>query len=147
MRRILSGSLVLLAFLLGCSRETPQSSRREAPASTEDWLTAGRRARAQSPHPIDQLDIDHLKELGLRDPVRDLITDLQRHPEVLPFQPPRGASRFGFYDSTQIRVLTGDWVYAYTEDGHVARPVLLKYKVGEGGRIEWKVIAVDRYYE
>ena len=115
----------------------------EVAAPAEDWLTASRRARALSPHLIERPEIDRLRELGLKDPIRDLITDLQRHPEVLPFQPSKLASQFGFYDSTQIRVLTGDWVYAYTEDGHVARPVLLRYRVLGGGRIEWKVIAVD----
>jgi hypothetical protein len=98
--------------------------------------------RAESPHPITQLDMEGLKDLGLKDPIRDLITDLQKHPDVLPFQPPQGSSRFGFYDSTRIRVLTDKWVYAYTDDGHVVRDVLLRYRVQEGGRIYWEVIEV-----
>jgi len=141
--------LVLVTLLAGCSEQRSGSSLSKAPDSTktggyaEDWLATSRRERALSPHPIPQLCLDRLRSLGLKDPIRDIIADLQRHPEVLPFQPPKGGSRFGFYDSTQIRVLTDDWVYAYTEDGHVVRPVLLRYRVQEGGQIEWKVIATD----
>lgn len=95
------------------------------------------------PHPIPRLEVEWLRQLGLRDPIRDLVADLRRHPELLPFQPPPKHSQFGFYDSTRIRVLTNRWVYAYTHDGHGERHVLLRYRVREGGAIDWKVIAFD----
>ena len=149
MKQIRLVILVLVTLFAGCSEQRSGSPVSKAPDSTkaggpaEDWLATTRRERALSPHPIPQSDVDRLRSLRFKNPIRDIIADLQRHPEVLPFQPPKGGSQFGFYDSTQIRILTDDWVYAYTEDGHVARPVLLRYRVQEGGQIEWKVIATD----
>jgi hypothetical protein len=101
------------------------------------------RLKALAPSPIDAIEIDHLRRRGLEDPVRDLVADLRRHPEVIPYPGVLGG-RMGFYDSDRIRVLNDFWVYAPFEDGHVAGDAIFGYRVSPGGRISWRVILPRR---
>ena len=123
------------------STQTPRAASRTLQAGLEAARDSIERSLARSPHSIHPSDLGRLRELGLEDPIQDLVNNLRVHPEILPFQSAPGMSQFGFYDSTRIRILSDRWVYAYTEDGHVSRDVLLKYRVFNGGRIEWKVVA------
>jgi len=85
-----------------------------------------------------------LQKKGLQDPVNDLVSDLQQHPELIPHGGVLGGTMgFGFPD--KIHVLTDRWVLAYFEDGHIAGWMLLEYQVARGGRITWRVI--DSYVE
>ena len=89
-------------------------------------------------------EIEELQKKGLQDPVRDLVSDLQAHPELIEQQGVLGGTMaFGFPE--KIHVLTERYVLAYFEDGHIAGWMLLEYGVARGGRITWRVI--DSYIE
>jgi len=95
-------------------------------------------------HPITDVEIDDLRRRGLKDPIRELVADLQRHPELIPFQAPRGMAQFGFYDTNGIHVLSGGWVWGRVEDGHWGTSVLMEYRVSPGGKIEWKYVRAEQ---
>lgn len=90
-------------------------------------------------HLIDGYEIERLQEAGLTDPIRDLVADLITHPELIPHEAILGG-KMGFYDSSDIHVLSERWILAGFEDGHIAGRALLAFRI-EGGRITWEVVA------
>jgi len=89
-------------------------------------------------------EIEELQKKGLQDPVRDLVSDLQAHSELIEQQGVLGGTMaFGFPE--KIHVLTPKYVLAYFEDGHIAGWMLLEYAVARGGRITWR--RIDSYME
>lgn len=80
-----------------------------------------------------------LRARGLKDPARDLIIDLVRHPDLIPHEGVLGG-KMGFYFPDRIWLLTDRWVLAYFEDGHMAGYLLLRYEVADDGAISWEVI-------
>jgi hypothetical protein len=104
---------------------------------------AARSRRDSRQHLIEDWQIDDLKRAGLQDPVPMLVTDLERHPELIPYPGVLGGM-MGFYDTTAIHVLDEQWVYAYFEDGHISGYGLFRYRVQPGGRIEWQRVAAHR---
>ena len=91
------------------------------------------------PSPIHRLYIDRLRERGLLKPVEDLIADLGRHPEVIPYPGVLGG-RMSFSDPDRMRVLSDSWVYAPFEDGHVGGEAIFGYRVAPGGKISWHIV-------
>ncbi|OGU29293.1 MAG: hypothetical protein A2057_09215 [Ignavibacteria bacterium GWA2_35_9] len=87
-------------------------------------------------------DIKRLKEKGLSDPVREIIDDLIKHSELIPYKGILGGT-MEFYDR-EIWILNNKWVFAYFEDGHVMGYLLLEYSISDDGKIEWKRIASMR---
>ena len=85
-------------------------------------------------------DIQAMKKKGLPDPVNQIIADLKRHRELIPYKGVLGGT-MNFYDNSKIWVLTKKWVLAYFEDGHVAGYLLLEYEVTQDGKISWKTVA------
>jgi len=83
-----------------------------------------------------------LKEKGLSDPVREIIDDLIKHSELIPYKGILGGT-MEFYDR-EIWILNNKWVFAYFEDGHVMGYLLLEYSISDDGKIEWKRIASMR---
>jgi hypothetical protein len=89
-------------------------------------------------------ELEELQKKGLADPIRDLVADLQKHPELIPHEGVLGGTMaFGF--PQKIHVLTDRYVLAYFEDGHIAGWMLLTYDVARGGRITWQ--RIDSYVE
>jgi hypothetical protein len=89
-------------------------------------------------------ELEELQKRGLQDPLRDLVADLQKHPELIPHKGVLGGTMaFGFPE--KIHVLTEKYVLAYYEDGHIAGWMLLEYSVARGGKISWRVI--DTYID
>lgn len=84
-------------------------------------------------------DIERFKKKGLKQPQKDIIADLRKHNELIPYEGVRGG-RMGFYFEDNIWVLTKKWVLAYFEDGHIDGYMLLEYQVSDDGKISWKVI-------
>jgi hypothetical protein len=100
--------------------------------------------RAQDQPGLLPWELEELQKKGLQDPVRDLVADLQEHPELIPYKGVLGGTMaFGFPE--KIHVLTDRYVLAYFEDGHIAGWMLLEYSVARGGKISWRVI--DSYLE
>jgi hypothetical protein len=84
-------------------------------------------------------EIEELKKKGLKNPVADLVADLQRHPELIPHEAVLGGTMaFGFPE--KMHVLTKHHVLAYFEDGHIGGWMVLEYSVARGGRITWRVV-------
>lgn len=128
---------------LQCQREATrintlyvQAREWEAKASRGQIQLDSLKSRFESTN--DQVVIRGLQRQGLT--VADLIADLQKHPEIIP-HPGIGGGRMGFYFPEQIRVLSGRWVYAYFEDGHIGGEALLEYNVMTPSKISWKVVA------
>ena len=87
-------------------------------------------------------DIKRFKEKGLTDPVKDIIADLKKHRELIPYKGVLGGT-MEFYDR-EIWILNNKWVFAYFEDGHIGGYLLLEYNISNDGKIEWKRITSMR---
>lgn len=85
-------------------------------------------------------DIEEMKRRGLKEPVKDIISDLMQHRELIPYKGSLGGT-MNFYSESQIWILTKKWVLAYFEDGHNGGYILLEYEVTNNGRIKWKALA------
>jgi len=84
-------------------------------------------------------EIEELRKKGLKNPVSDLVADLQKHPELIPHEGVLGGTMaFGFPE--KIHVLTEHYVLAYFEDGHIGGWMVLEYSVAKGGKISWQVV-------
>lgn len=84
--------------------------------------------------------IERLKKKGLKDPIKDIIADLMKHNELIPYEGVLGGT-MGFWSESEIHLLTPKWVVASFDDGHILGHMLLEYKVSDNGKISWKVLA------
>lgn len=66
-----------------------------------------------------------------------IISDLLKHPELIPYEPVLGGKMTFYKEHTQV--LSDKWVFAYFEDGHIVGHMLLGYSVHDGV-ISWEVI-------
>lgn len=82
--------------------------------------------------------INSLKQRGFSGEVQEIISDLIKHNELIPYDGVLGG-KMGFYSKEKIFVLSDKWVYAYFDDGHINGYMLLSYNVNNGN-ISWKVI-------
>jgi len=85
-------------------------------------------------------DIEGMKIKGLKDPVKDIISDLMQHRELIPYEGSLGGT-MNFYSEGQIWILTKKWVLAYFEDGHNGGYLLLEYEVTKDSKIKWNTVA------
>jgi hypothetical protein len=83
--------------------------------------------------------VEKLKDKGLANPVRDIISDLADHRELIPYEGVLGGT-MRFYEG-YTWVLNEKWAFAYFEDGHISGYLLLEYEVENNGKINWKRIA------
>lgn len=84
-------------------------------------------------------DIENMKKKGLANPVEDIISDLGKHRDLIPYKGILGGT-MDFY-GRNIWILTNKWVLAYFEDGHTAGYMLLEYSITDNGKITWKRIS------
>jgi hypothetical protein len=84
-----------------------------------------------------------MKEKGLENPVHDIVSDLQKHRELIPYKGVLGGT-MGFYSTEDIWILNNKWVFAEFDDGHIGGFLLLEYQVSNTGKISWKKIASMR---
>ncbi|AFL99281.1 MULTISPECIES: hypothetical protein [Desulfitobacterium] len=82
--------------------------------------------------------INTLKRQGFNGSVQDIVDDLLKHNELIPYDGVLGG-KMGFYSKDNIYVLSDKWVYAYFDDGHINGYMLLNYSVNNED-ISWKVI-------
>ena len=84
-------------------------------------------------------EIQYLKKKGLKNPVNDIITDLMKHNELIPYQGALGG-KMGFYSEKDIYVISTKLVRASFDDGHTGGWMLLEYQITDGNKISWKVL-------
>jgi len=99
-------------------------------------------AQIISTFPANNPDIiEGLKRQGFDGNVQDIINDLVKHNELIPYKGVLGG-KMGFYFEDKIYVLSDKWVFAYFEDGHISGYMLLNYSI-DNNNISWK--AIDSY--
>ena len=91
---------------------------------TNLWERALELCEEAPPCPDDH-EIEQLKAKGLRNPVKDLAADLEKHPEVLPLKGSEGSAMNVYV----LRVLNDRWILGGFSDGHYAGKMLLRYHV------------------
>lgn len=84
-------------------------------------------------------EIEELKAKGLKEPVRNIRSDLMKHNELIPYGGILGGV-MRFNSEIDIYVLSTSMVRAYFDDGHIDGWMLLEYKVSDEGKIQWKVV-------
>lgn len=86
-----------------------------------------------------------LAEQGFEGSVLDIVDDLIKHPELIPYEGVLGG-KMGFYHKDEIYVLTDQWVCANFDDGHISGSLLLRYKINNGA-ISWDIIDSRLFYQ
>ncbi|MFH2069561.1 MAG: hypothetical protein ABII89_08915 [Candidatus Omnitrophota bacterium] len=84
-------------------------------------------------------EIQDLKKKGLKNPVNDIIADLLKHNELIPYQGVLGG-KMGFHSEKDIYVVSTRLVRASFDDGHIGGWMLLEYQVAGRNKISWKVL-------
>jgi len=85
---------------------------------------------------ISTSDRDYLKELGIKDPEKELFNDLNKQKKIIPYEGILG----GTMKIYNILVINRKWVVAYFEDGHIGGKLMLQYKIKNDEKIEWELI-------
>ena len=86
----------------------------------------------------DETTMLELQRTGFTGQLKDIVSDLKTHSELIPYKGTLGGT-MGFYGDNDIHVLTNRWVFAYFQDGHSLGYMLLRYDINKG-TISWKVI-------
>jgi hypothetical protein len=133
-------SALLVAFIVGFALQSVRLGEklREAERKCENLRVKSETLKGGSL--LRNWDIAHLKKDGLSNPEEDLIADLMRHRELIPYAGVMGGT-MGFYSPKDIHILSPRWVLAAFEDGHIGGKMLLEYSVSPGGKVYWKVIS------
>lgn len=79
------------------------------------------------------------KEWGLKNPAQNIISDLIKHNELIPYSGTQGRA-MRFYNRRQIYVISPNKVFANFGDQIISGWMLLQYRVKDGGDISWKVL-------
>ena len=117
-----------------------QSNKKSIGRKTEPDKTSFNLNKPANTIELYGMDIEKMKRNGLKNPVKDIISDLRQHRELIPYKGTLGGT-MNFYSEDQIWVLTKKWVFAYFEDGHNGGYLFLEYEVTKDGKIKWKTIA------
>lgn len=88
---------------------------------------------------LQGFEIEELKKKGLKDPVKDLTTDLMNRKDLIPYKGVLGGT-MGFYCEENIHIISSEWAAAYFDDGHINGIMLLWYDVSKDGKIRWRVM-------
>lgn len=88
---------------------------------------------------LEEYMIENLKKNGFKGDTEEIVSDLMKHKELIPFKGVVGGT-MNFYDPITIHVLTDKWVFASINDGHIDGFMLLKYEMSNS-KILWKVVS------
>jgi hypothetical protein len=88
---------------------------------------------------IQEFEIEQLKQKGLKDPVKDLTSDLMKRGDLIPYKGVLGGT-MGFYCEESIQIISSKWAAAYFDDGHINGIMVLKYNIQKDGKIRWYVM-------
>lgn len=82
--------------------------------------------------------INSLRRKGFNGGMQEIIDDLIKHKELIPFEGVLGGT-MGFYRKEDVYVISDKWVLAYFNDGHIGGNMILNYSV-KSGNISWNLI-------
>jgi len=88
---------------------------------------------------LNDYHVDNLKEKGLKNPTEDLLSDLEKQENLIPFKGTLGGTMYFLRENALI--LNQKWIFAPFEDGHICGSLILEYRVKKNGKISWKVIS------
>ena len=88
---------------------------------------------------LSSQEIQRLKDKGLKNPVNDIIADLVKHSELIPYQGVLGG-KMEFHSDKDIYVVSTKLVRASFDDGHADGWMLLEHQVTDENKILWKVL-------
>jgi len=88
-------------------------------------------------NPLPYSKRDKLLELGFKDPVNEIISDLKKHPELIPYPGVLGGTMFF---TSKVRVINSERVLARFEDGHIGGWAYYSYEISDTREITWKLI-------
>jgi hypothetical protein len=91
----------------------------------------------KKPPGIDPAVVIELERKGLTGGPDEVVADLLKHTELIPYEGVLGGKMAFFKANTYV--ISDKWVLAYFEDGHINGNMLLSYSV-KNGNISWKVI-------
>jgi hypothetical protein len=141
---------VLSGLISGCQLDSPDPTK--DPQSNEFALAAlesevdSLRAvlydlylRPPREHPISLSGLISLRRHGFEDPAEHIISDLCKHPEIIPHEPILGSTSMHFWEKEAF-VLSDRWVFAYFEDGHYGGYGIFEYRIDEDGAISWESV-------
>lgn len=102
-------------------------------------------AEAASTQPVVRLfdaDLDELRQQGFKDPVVDLVADLQTRTDLIPMAGVLGGTQA--WRPSERWVVGKSFVVAEFDDGHVGGTMLLRYVVANG-RITWAPLHWEQF--
>lgn len=123
------------------SRQEPRPEER--PRAAPETIPADRTTERLQPvgtgHLINAIEIEELREQGLRDPVSQIVDSLMAHPELIPHEGVLGGT-MGFYSPTYIHILDGSWIFADFDDGHIMGRGVFSYAVQPDSSLTFRVV-------
>lgn len=122
---------------LAITKATYEQAEKELVALKDDYQKSETKPDVR----LSNSKLKKLQEQGLTSPADDLVTALQKRPDLIPFKESFGGEmRFQMLD---LWVITDHWVLAHFDNGHNGGYLLAGYEV-QGGSISWNVLAAER---
>lgn len=79
-----------------------------------------------------------LERLGFEGKTEDIVAELLKHPEIIPYDGTLGGTMH-FYED-EIKVISHEWIFAPFSDGHYGGSLLIKYKIVDGKPTGWEIV-------
>lgn len=131
--------IVAISVLVVVKYQATLTLAKQKAADLEGEKAAWMQQEVNPVYPLNNPDIiNGLKQQGFNGSIQDIIDDLVKHPELIPYAGVLGG-KMGFYSPENICVLSDKWVYAGFDDGHINGYMLLAYSI-TNGTISWEVI-------
>jgi|AntRauTorcE11898_2_1112593.scaffolds.fasta_scaffold42517_1 hypothetical protein len=134
-----------LLFLVSCNSEVPSPEEQLGDLDSLERVIKSQQIEieqiSQASDPINTFQLKMLRQKGLENPHETLLNDLQSKREMITYEGVLG----GQMQFRNVYLLTGKWLMAEFDDGHIQGYALLEFTVDSPENIEWKVI--DAYLE
>ncbi|HWL23705.1 MAG TPA: hypothetical protein VNR38_08140 [Ureibacillus sp.] len=94
---------------------------------------------------LDHLAVNELEKKNFLGSPKDIIAELVKHPELIPYEGVLGGDVLIREEGT--KVLSHEWIFAPFDDGHILGYLLIHYSIVDGKPGNWKVIDSYMYGE
>lgn len=129
--------------IFGDSQDLNDRQELVARADSLERLLARRDSLFRPVSGLTDWQISQLQRKGLENPARQLVDSLVDHPDLIPYDGVAGGT-MAFRPPT-VQILSGRWMFAGFDDGHIAGHMLVEYSVASDGSLSWR--AIDAYLE